>query len=153
MANVDFKVDFITDDNGMIIDYKIVEDEMMQSAGMDDALDFLEHFGVKGMQWGVRNGGGAATKGGGGGNTRYRTSAKHLSDAELAARIKRLETEKRYRDLNAKHVGAGRKHINEVLTRVGKESAVKIGTNAAMYAARKAIAKKFGQNMATTMTR
>jgi len=40
---------FVKDDKGRIVDFTIEEDSLTQSA-----IGFLEHFGVKGMQWGVR---------------------------------------------------------------------------------------------------
>jgi hypothetical protein len=74
-----------------------------------------------------------------------------LTDAELAARIKRLETEKRYNDLNKGTVGTGRKHINEVLVKIGKNTAETVGTKAGVYLARKAIDKKFGTKVEDTI--
>ena len=41
---------YIKDDKGRIVGFKLAEDSMAQSA-IDN---FLEHFGVKGMKWGVR---------------------------------------------------------------------------------------------------
>ena len=47
-----FRVRVIRDDSGVIIDYEFMEDAMAQTA--DLGVEFLEHFGVKGMRWGIR---------------------------------------------------------------------------------------------------
>lgn len=46
-----FRLRPIFDDEGYIVDYELLEDDMTQSS----VDEFLEHFGVKGMKWGVRN--------------------------------------------------------------------------------------------------
>lgn len=43
-----------------------------------------------------------------------RPEARDLSDAELKARVERLQLEKRYNELNPKQVSAGKKAINAV---------------------------------------
>lgn len=69
--------------------------------------DFLEHFGIKGMKWGIRrkNPSGSGTKGKAKetGSKKGKSSsetAKTLTDTELKKRIARLELEKRYSDLS-----------------------------------------------------
>jgi hypothetical protein len=106
---------------------------------------YLEHYGVRGQKWGVRRTssqlhGSNSSKG----VTRFKEKPKHLTDQELQDRIKRIETEKRYKDLNKRQVSTGEKHLMEVLTHVGKESAKKLGVYAVMYTSRKAIEKKMG---------
>lgn len=94
----------------------------------------LMHYGIKGMKWGIRryqNKDGSLTPAG---KKRYaddapeseaskvsedykkaRRSIKEMSDAELTEAVRRLETEKRYRDLNPEKVSAGKKFIEKVL--------------------------------------
>lgn len=48
-----FTVHPVYDDEGWIIDIELVEDDMAQT--MERGSVFLEHVGVKGMKWGVRN--------------------------------------------------------------------------------------------------
>lgn len=102
--------------------------------------EHLAHYGVPGQKWGVRRSSRQLARSNKG-ITKYREKAKTLTDAELNTRIKRLETEKKYRDLNKKTVGAGQKHINEVLVHIGKESAKKVGTNLTVHAVKKGLAK------------
>jgi hypothetical protein len=128
----------------------------------EEVDDFLAHYGVKGQRWGVRNEGGSGkftgstnkapkskstsgppNAGSNGGITRYRSKPKMLTDAELNARIKRLETEKKYSELNKRQVSAGRKHVNEVLVSIGKGSAIKLGTAGVLLVGKKAITKTF----------
>lgn len=122
-----------------------------------EAIDFLEHHGVKGQRWGVRNDPGSKKYTGStnkapksksknahkNGVTKYSGKPHMLTDAELNARIKRLETEKKYKQLNKRDVSTGQKHVNEVLTNIGKNSVTKIGTAGALLVARHFIKRKF----------
>jgi hypothetical protein len=68
---------------------------------MNDVEEFLEHYGVKGMKWGVRRrrpSGSSTTAAPR--RTVYTKNPKKLSDEELQRRIKRLEMEKKYSELN-----------------------------------------------------
>ena len=106
----------------------------------------LAHYGVRGQKWGVRRSEKQLARSRGD-ITKYKDKAKHLTDAELAARIKRLETEKKYRDLNKRDIRTGRKHVNEVLATVGKDTAKRIGTNLAVYAVKQQLGKRTKINM------
>ena len=97
----------------------------------------LQHAGIKGMKWGIRrfqNPDGTLTAEGkkrygdgssekkSSGTTRKRTSVKSMSDEELNRRIKRLEAEKRYRDLSAKDVKTGKSYLEttaDTFTKIG----------------------------------
>ena len=81
----------------------------------DIGEDFLIHYGKKGMKWGVRR---RPSK-----TTTYVKPATHLSDQELAKRIKRLEQEKKYNKLNQKEMSKGKKAADEILTNSGKKAA------------------------------
>ena len=96
-----------------------------------DRDNILEHYGVKGMRWGIRRtdkqlrlaSEGGLEKKKLGKKTRYKGNVRHISDEELARRIKRLEMEKRYSDLNSRDVSVGEAAAVEVLTTVGKDTA------------------------------
>jgi len=81
---------------------------------MDD-LEFLKHYGVLGMKWGVRR-------------SHRKTSSDHdtiaalkkkraseLSDAELKMLTNRLQLEKQYRQLNPTTADKGKKIVGEVI--------------------------------------
>jgi hypothetical protein len=53
--------------------------------------EFLSHYGVKGMQWGVRKKSSAPSF-----TNATKTKAKTLTDAELKAAVQRLKLEKEY---------------------------------------------------------
>lgn len=119
--------------------------------------DILEHYGVRGMRWGVSRSRaerkaakeerkaasdksdeetGSGPKGSGGrgdkittgDKTRYESKPKNLTDSELKARIQRMETEKRYKDLNKRNVTKGEQIIAEVITNVGKQVVTQVLT-------------------------
>lgn len=117
---------------------------------MTDVLEFLEHFGVKGQKWGVRK---AASKSSSTQRTTFKKAPKKLSDAELAKRIRRMETEKKYNQLNAKDVSAGRKFVNEVVTSTGRRVATTVLTGASLLAIKTALNAKFGEGVGEAATR
>ena len=75
-------------------------DSISQSMSLEN---HLEHYGKKGMRWGTRSAGthssGKASKKVAK-RTTYKKPPTKLSDAELQRRVKRLEVEKKYIDLN-----------------------------------------------------
>ena len=112
----------------------------------------LRHHGVPGMKWGVRKSRPTSSTG----TSRKRSSkkrislfkpkvkpqAKHQSKSiksmtsdELQARIKRLELEKKYRELDpsSQRSTRGRDFIVGVLEQVGKNTLTNIGTQAATH--------------------
>ncbi len=124
-SNSDLSISFrsrpVFDEDGYIIDFEVLEDELMQS---DSLENHLAHYGKKGMRWGVRSPGthssGKASK-----KTAKRTTYKKpptkLSDAELQRRVRRLETEKKYIELNnsTKTSNKGKKATSKLLGQAG----------------------------------
>jgi hypothetical protein len=149
--------------NGVRIKLVIEEDEdgiitkiSLPSMAQSDMLvdDFLEHFGVKGMRWGVRNkrkdtrrsmetadrsDATSANVVVGKERTRFKKSPKRLTSVELADRIKRMEMEKRYNDLNKRDISQGRAATTQILSGVGKTLATKALMAFGMYTLRKAL--------------
>jgi hypothetical protein len=106
--------------------------------------EFIEHHGVKGMRWGVRRSRGdrsvfrerakaAASSDKGEHRHKERTvygkSPERLTNAQLEARIKRMDMEKRYNDLNKRDVSAGEKFATDIVTNVGKQVITNVATN------------------------
>ena len=112
---------------------------------MDDKNIYISHHGIMGMKWGVWNDETRRKRMGGGrqraSNPRkeqisrersVRKAAKYsslLSDKELDKRIKRLEKEKRLRELTASELTPGKKAVSGFLSKHGdKVAAIIIGT-------------------------
>lgn len=109
----------------------------MDGEKVSNPTEELYHYGILGMKWGVRR-----TRAQLGHNvvkkkatpnakaTKSKTPAKidkvkSMSDEELNTAIKRLELEKRYRDLDPQKISFGKKMVNDVLipsaTNAGKQ--------------------------------
>lgn len=108
---------------------------------MTTVAEFIEHHGVKGMKWGVRQK--RSTN-----RTTYEKSPSRLTDAQLSKRINRLEKEKRYNELNARRVSKGEQIVSEILTNTGKTVATGLLTGASLFAAKQLIGKHAGKEIA-----
>lgn len=117
---------------------------------MNKVLEFIEHHGVKGMHWGVRKDrSGGVTVGTRKGKraterTVFNKAPVKLTSSDLEKRIKRMETEKKYNDLNAKDVSKGEKLAHEIVTNVGRTVVTTVATGALLLAVRTAVNKKMG---------
>lgn len=102
--------------------------------------DFLKHYGVRGMKWGVRKN---RSSKGRSGLTTFNKNPNRLSDEELNRRIKRMELEKKYTDLNAPIKSNGEKYVKTLLESSGKGAVgAVIGTSVTFLVGR-ALKKKF----------
>ena len=114
---------------------------------MNSVEAILSHYGKKGMRWGVRKDKPSATR------TLYSKAPKKLGDAELAKRIKRMETEKKYNQLNRKDVSAGKQLAAEILTSTGRRVATTVLTGASLVAIKAALSSQFGEGVGEAATR
>ena len=110
-----------------------------EHTGFIDEDDFLEHFGVKGMHWGVRR---DSSGGGSGGShispdaarahTSATTARKHgtsaLSNADLQHLVTRINLEKQHGQLNTRQRSQGEKIATEILVNAGKQTAQSYAT-------------------------
>lgn len=78
--------------------------------------EFLMHYGVLGMKWGVRRSRNGSSKSSGSKRKKKRENIKDLSDEELNRRINRLRRENEYKRLKSQ----GRSQAHKALSHVGK---------------------------------
>jgi hypothetical protein len=108
-----------------------------------DLYDFLTHFGIKGMRWGVRKDGSAgsshvsddAAKA----HALRATVGKHgtsaLSNVELQHLVTRMNLEKAHGQLNPQHVSAGKAAVDKLLKIGGNVATQQATAYANKYAA------------------
>lgn len=84
---------------------------------MDDVEDFLAHYGVKGMKWGVRKK--TATRGKKPGTRAY--DVTKMSNKDLKKVISRMKLEQEYSTLNKKTQSEGKKYALDLLKGNGKQ--------------------------------
>lgn len=111
--------------------------------------EFIQHYGKKGMRWGTRK----ARTGRGTDRTVFGKPPKHLTSAELDKRIKRMEMEKRYNELNKRDVSAGQRLATEVLSNTGRTVATTVLTGAALLGVRALAKRKIGAEAAAMITK
>lgn len=119
--------------------------------------DELYHYGIKGMKWGVRryqNEDGSLTSAGkkraANPNTSIRNQRKSdlknyrtLSDAELDAQIKRLKTEKQFRELTEADVHPGRTAVKRFISSTGGKVVSSAAIGSLAYAGKHFVSTSF----------
>lgn len=107
----------------------------------------LQHFGVKGMKWGVRRAPGPD----GAVGSRARApkepsdrkiksarrkdvrNRRKMSDKDLMEKIGRLEKEKKLRELTDSEINSGKKAMSDVLKNAGTKTLTTVAAGAALY--------------------
>lgn len=112
-------------------------------------MDHLEHYGILGMKWGIRNPIGSNGLVRRSPSEDYlrsldisRKSTKELSNEEINFLSNRLQLERRYADLAAppkQEISRGRQFANQVMTRAGTTVATAMATTAVLYTAKKVV--------------
>lgn len=98
---------------------------------MFDDENFLSHYGVKGMKWGVKNKSKSAKVG------RRKYDARKLSNSDLRKVVARMELEQRYTQLNEKNfkkTGQGKKFAEELIKAARSKAAVAVVAGASAFA-------------------
>lgn len=108
-----------------------------------EPVEFLSHYGVKGMKWGVRKDRRGGSKGARSSRTTYKKAPVRLSDSELNRRIKRMELEKKYTDLNTPPPKKGRSYAMSLLENSGKTAVGAVVGGAASFMIQKILKEKF----------
>lgn len=116
----------------------------------------LMHYGVLGMRWGIRR----SETSSGGRHSLFKKKSKQtsekpteqpkkktikdMSDDELRKAINRLEMEKRYKDLNPKHVSRGQQFVKDFANKAIAPAINEAGKNLARDYLTKVGKKKLG---------
>ena len=148
-VNVEMEIE--TDENGMFVGVSYVDAQIKQS---DPVEDFLEHFGVKGMKWGVRKSapkkGSAAQQKRSAKDNREKVKRKNaaknrrvLSDQDLDRYISRMEKEKKLKTLVDDDVNPGQKFVKAATSQTGRQVIGTVGAGLGVYAVRAAIQGKW----------
>lgn len=123
----------------------------------DDIGDFLAHYGVKGMKWGVNRSAGGSSSGSGGAPRRTRKHQREidrrkdsmkrrrvLSDKDLDGLVKRLEQEKKLKSLIKDDLTPGRTFAENIMNNAGSKVLTGVAAGAGMYAIRGVLTGNWG---------
>lgn len=119
---------------------------LTQMAHSIEVGEFLEHHGIKGQKWGIRNPRNRVRSGTAkaASRTKFQKPASRLSDTEIQKRIKRMELEKRYNELNKGEKAAGKKYLHDILQNSGKTAAGAVVGTVVAAVVKKALSSRLG---------
>lgn len=119
-----FKAELFFDEDGYITSLEIVETEIKQTGVYPTIEEALQHYGVKGMRWGIRKDRRSADAKSVA--SLRKKKASQLSNAELQAVAKRIRLEQDYERLNPSLASRGKSALGKILrdaaTEVAKET-------------------------------
>lgn len=131
ISQLGFQLHF--DENGFITGIELVDKSITHK---EDIEDLVLHSGVLGMKWGRRSGGTTKTSGRSSKKKNIKTSddfkkisqlkkkkIDEMSNEEISTVIKRMDLQKRYKDVNPSKVKAGTKTVGKVLNGLGQVNA------------------------------
>lgn len=111
--------------------------------------NYLKHYGVLGMKWGVRRTPtqlGHKTKEQKTSEKKKRLDSKNrgtLTTQQLKKKIERLQMEKQLRELTESELNPGRKAVKSALTQIGTKVATTAISGALLYGVKAAVTKQF----------
>lgn len=105
--------------------------------------NFLEHFGVKGMKWGVRKHRRTSDQVRRDERAKAVKNVRSLSDSDLDKRISRLEKERKLKTLTDESLSPGKTAAKQILQTAGKRAAGTILAGALLYGVKAAMTKQF----------
>ncbi|MET0786332.1 MAG: hypothetical protein ABWY25_06460 [Paenisporosarcina sp.] len=154
--DISIRVRPIFDDDGYIVDFELFKENMAQTS-VALVEEFLDHYGTKGMKWGVRQPRGDRSafkaRAKSTDRTKFEKSPKRISSAELEKRIRRMEMEKKYNELNKRDVGKGEQIATEIMASTGKKIAITVLTGAGLFGVKAIANKKLGPEAASMITK
>jgi hypothetical protein len=119
-------------------------------AQSNDIDEFLEHYGVMGMKWGIRNDKRGVRKGHSSKESTVRAKRKKisnnrrsLSDGDLRKHISRLSEEKKLKTLINEDLKPGRTIAKKIMSESGQKTARTVISGATLYAVKAVATKKF----------
>lgn len=107
--------------------------------------DFLAHFGIKGMKWGIRRSPEQLGRKSSSKSDAGKEDVSKMSDQELRSRLNRLQMEQQYKQLSSNSISSGKKTAQKIL-KASSKVIVKGVTVVGIYEGEKYLSNKFNTN-------
>lgn len=131
----------VRNETGHVVEMINEEDILAQIGMASDS--HLEHYGVKGMKWGVRKKKSQRELREEGKRKKLVKNRRNLSDTDLKNYIDRLEKEKKLKTLVEEDLSPGKAVAKRLMSESGQRVLKTVGTGAALYAVKAALTKEF----------